>query len=148
MSWKGKFSPKSPQKYEGDVTQIFYRSRIELRYMQYLDQHPDIVAWASEELAIPYIKPTTMRTHKYWPDLIIRKRGPDGKMRTIMIELKHSSDLKEPVLKEGQRRTRRFLNEVVEYQVNRAKWAAAEAYCLDRGWQFMVLTEKELGKTY
>jgi hypothetical protein len=29
--------------------------------------------------------------------------------------------------------------------VNEAKWKAADAYCKDRGWKFVVVTEKDLG---
>jgi hypothetical protein len=28
---------------------------------------------------------------------------------------------------------------------NKAKWEKAEEFCLDRGWKFMILTEKNLG---
>ena len=29
--------------------------------------------------------------------------------------------------------------------VNQSKWKAADNFCKDRGWKFLVLTEKELG---
>ena len=29
--------------------------------------------------------------------------------------------------------------------VNEAKWKAAKNYALDRGWEFMILTENHLG---
>lgn len=29
--------------------------------------------------------------------------------------------------------------------VNEAKWKAAEEYCKDRGWKFIIMTEHELG---
>jgi hypothetical protein len=28
--------------------------------------------------------------------------------------------------------------------VNEAKWKAAQEYCLDRGWVFQIMTEKQL----
>ena len=34
---------------------------------------------------------------------------------------------------------------VVEYAKNQAKWNAAKEWCLDRGYEFKVLTENELG---
>jgi len=31
------------------------------------------------------------------------------------------------------------------YQVNKAKWQAAIAFCNKQGWEFLILTEIELG---
>jgi hypothetical protein len=28
--------------------------------------------------------------------------------------------------------------------VNKSKWAAAEDYCKDRGWKFMIMTEDQI----
>jgi hypothetical protein len=28
--------------------------------------------------------------------------------------------------------------------VNQAKWQAAEEYCKDKGWKFVIMTEKEI----
>jgi hypothetical protein len=44
---KGKFKPKNPQKYKGNVTNIIYRSSWELRLMSYLDNHKNIISWGS-----------------------------------------------------------------------------------------------------
>jgi len=41
--------------------------------------------------------------------------------------------------------TKQYITEVMTYGINQAKWKAAQEYCLDKGWQFKVLTEKELG---
>ena len=32
--------------------------------------------------------------------------------------------------------------------VNEAKWKYADAYCAKKGWEWMILTEKELGIVY
>jgi len=29
-----------------------------------------------------------------------------------------------------------------------AKWESAKEFCLDRGWEFKIITEKELGISY
>jgi hypothetical protein len=34
---------------------------------------------------------------------------------------------------------------VKTYGVNEAKWKAARSFCADRGWSFIIMTEKELG---
>ena len=44
-----------------------------------------------------------------------------------------------------KRKTKTWMNEVVTYGVNQAKWKAAQDFCEDRLWDFKILTEKELG---
>ena len=63
-----------------------------------------------------------------------------------MIEIKHSNQCKAP--KKGNKRHSTYLNEVVEWGVNNAKWEAADAYCKEKGWTFQILTERELGVAY
>jgi hypothetical protein len=31
-----------------------------------------------------------------------------------------------------------------DWIINNAKWEAAKQYCLDRGWEFKILTEQEI----
>ena len=47
--------------------------------------------------------------------------------------------------KKQKRKTQKYINEVVTYATNQAKWEAAEDYCADRGWEFKVLTEIDMG---
>jgi len=42
-TYKGLFKPKNPKKYNGDSTNIIYRSSWELRVMKWLDEHPKVV---------------------------------------------------------------------------------------------------------
>ena len=44
-----------------------------------------------------------------------------------------------------KRRTKNVLLAEAMYSQNKAKWAAAEEFCLDQGWTFKIMTEKELG---
>jgi hypothetical protein len=44
-----------------------------------------------------------------------------------------------------KRKTQRYLTEVATYAVNQAKWKAADLFCKEHGWQFQLITEKELG---
>lgn len=139
MSSKGRFKPKNPQKYKGDPTNIVYRSGWELKLMGYLDVHEEVVQWASEEFCIPYRSPVDNRVHRYFPDFWVKKN--DGSV--MVIEVKPAVQAEPP--KQPSRLTRRYVSEVFEYGKNQAKWAAARDYCEDRGWQFVVMTEKELG---
>lgn len=143
MAYKGKFRPKNPEKYRGNPTNIIYRSLWELRFMRYLDSHPSIIQWASEEVIIPYISPLDNKIHRYFPDFWIKTKGVDGAINTLLVEIKPSKQTKAPV--KPEKVGRRYINEVRTYGVNTAKWKAAQAFCEDRKWQFKVLTEKELG---
>jgi hypothetical protein len=142
-TYKGKFHPKHPKKYGGDVQNIIYRSGWELKVMRKLDENSNVIEWHSEELAIPYISPVDNRYHRYFPDFLVKVRLPDGSLKTIVLEVKPMMQTKEP--KFSKRRTRRYLTEVMTWGVNQAKWKAAEEYCADRGWEFKILTETNIG---
>jgi hypothetical protein len=142
-TYKGFFKPKNPQKYQGDPTNIVYRSRWELKLMMYLDEHKDILNWSSEEIIIPYRSPVDGKIHRYFPDFKVTKINKEGKKETAIIEVKPASQTKPP---ERQNKvTRRYITEVKTWGVNEAKWKAAQSYCSDRGWFFHIFTEKELG---
>ncbi len=138
MAYSGRFKPTNPEKYIGDHTNIIYRSSWECRVMSWLDKNPDILSWGSEELIIPYKSPVDGRFHRYFPDFIVKTRN-----KTLIIEVKPERETKEPKLR--KRVTKQYLQEVMTYGVNQSKWKAAEEYCLDRGWEFKVITEKHLG---
>lgn len=145
-TYKGYYKPKNPQKYRGNPTTIIYRSSWELKMMNYLDSHPDVLSWGSEEVVIPYKSPVDGRYHRYFMDFIVTKINKDGKKETSLIEVKPSSQTRPPLLKEGASpRTKRYINEVMTWGVNEAKWKAAAEYCKDRGWTFHIFTEHELG---
>ena len=140
--YQGRFAPKNPQKYKGDPTKIIARSSWEFKFMIFADSHPDIIEWASEEIAIPYLSPVDNRIHRYFPDVWIKKRDKAGKIKTIMIEIKPLAQTIEPVKK--TKINKRYIQEVYNWGINTAKWEAAKKYCDKRGWDFEILTEREL----
>lgn len=144
MSYKGFFKPKNPSKYGGNPTNIVYRSLWELKLMSYLDSHPDVLLWESEEFCIPYRSPIDNKVHRYFPDFKVVKRTNTGKTETLIVEVKPKSQSIPPSLR-TKKPDRRYIREVMTYGINEAKWKAAKAYCEDRSWKFVVMTEKELG---
>ena len=143
MAYSGKFTPKNPQKYIGDYNNIIYRSSWECKVMDWLDRNDNIISWASEELIIPYLSPADNKYHRYFPDFLVKAKTRDGKFKTILIEVKPKRQTLPPEPK--KRVTKQYINEVVTYGVNQAKWKAAQEFCLDRGWEFKVMTEEHLG---
>ena len=109
--------------------------------MKWLDEHPNILWWASEELPIRYVSPVDNKIHRYFPDFIARVKQ-NGKETTMVLEVKPYKQTQKPVQK---RQTKKFLQEVVSFAVNQEKWKAADLFCKEHGWQFKILTEKELG---
>jgi len=135
---KGKFQPKNPSKYLGNPTNIIYRSKWELDLMIYFDKNDDIVGWGSEELIVPYRSPADNKIHRYFPDFIVKNK----KNQTIVIEVKPYQQTQQP--KAPKQKNKEFVNEVLTYAINQAKWKAADDYCKDRGYRFQILTEKEI----
>ena len=142
MSYKGWFTPKNPKKYKGDPANIVYRSSWELRVMKYLDENKNVIWWASEELPIPYRSPIDQQMHRYFPDFVARIRQINGKETTMVLEVKPERQTQKPVQK---RHTKKFLQEAAAYAINQEKWRAADLFCKEHGWQFKIITEKDLG---
>lgn len=140
--YKGRFKPQNYTKYEGDPTNIIYRSLLERRFMTYCDSNPNIIMWSSEEVIIPYLSPIDNRYHRYFVDFKIKYKDTNGKVKVSLIEVKPYQKTKKPEVK--SRKTKRYIQEVMEWGVNDAKWKAAIEYCKDRNWDFKIMTEKQL----
>ena len=142
MSYKGTFKPKNPTKYNGNANNIIYRSLWELRVMKYLDDHPEVIWWASEELIIPYYNPIDNKKHRYFPDFVAKMKRKDGTVMTYVIEVKPEIQTKKP---EQKRQTKKYIQESMTYVISQCKWKAATEFCKDNGWEFKIITEKHLG---
>ena len=111
--------------------------------MNWLDKNPNIISWASEELIIPYKSPVDGQWHRYFPDFLVKMRTKDGRLKTMILEVKPKHQAMPPAPR--KRVTKQYIQEVATWGVNQAKWRAANEYCLDRGWEFKVITEEHLG---
>ncbi len=137
-----KFRPQNPEKYDGNPTNIIYRSSWERRMMLYFDSHSEVLKWSSEEFSIPYRSPVDKRIHRYFPDFKATIIDKNNNKKTFVYEVKPYAQTQPPV--RGKKRERTFLNEVLTYGKNMAKFEAANKYCIERDWEFKVLTEKEI----
>ena len=132
---QGIFIPKNPQKIVGKQ-QIQYRSAWELRVMSLLDQHPDVINWASESIAINYIHPLDGKQHRYIPDLLVTYKDKNGKLRSELIEIKPAKE----ALKENSKSKK----DKAVVLINTAKFTAAMLFCKKHGLKFTVLTENDI----
>lgn len=142
-TYKGKYKIKNPHKYRGDPTNVIYRSSWELKFLIWCDNNPAVVQFSSEEVVIPYICPTDNKRHRYFVDFFIQVRGKDGNLKSYLIEIKPAVQTRPPEV--AKKKTRRYIQEVMTWGKNEAKWKAAEEFARDRGWEFKILTEYELG---
>ncbi len=144
MAYKGLFKPKHPEKYKGNIKNIVYRSSWEMAFMLKLDHDVNILEWQSEEFCIPYTDPTDNSYHRYFPDFWYK----DKANQCYVIEIKPSVQTKVPKRPTGTsgKAYKRFITEAKTFARNQAKWESAQRYCVNKGWTFLVLTEKELGQ--
>jgi hypothetical protein len=94
---------------------------------------------------VPYRCPTDNKIHRYFVDFQIQVQQKDGSLKRYLVEVKPAKQCVPPEY--PGRQTKRYITESMTYIKNQAKWKAATEYCKDRGWEFKIITEKELGLT-
>lgn len=133
---QGNFTPTNKQKYVGKHTPR-YRSGWELTFMTFCDTNKNVLYWASEAIAIPYLNPLTGKRANYYPDFFVVYQNKFGKQIAEVVEIKP----KKQSLIESKAASARDRAVVA---VNHAKWQAAMAYCKHQGYTFRVITEDDL----
>ena len=129
---QGKFQLLNPQKYVGNKSPT-YRSSWEYVFMQFCDNNPNIIQWASEAVRINYRNPLTGKNTIYVPDFLITYQDAGGAQRAEVVEIKPK---KETTL-EGAKNVRDQAAAILNF----AKWEAARAWCKAHGLTFRVVTE-------
>ena len=142
--FQGRFTPKNPHKYKGNVRNIIYRSSWELTFLNYCDTNANVIEYASEEIVIPYRSPIDGKVHRYFVDFYIKVREKTGEIKQYLIEIKPKKQTIAPN-KNPKRKTKYWKQSVFEYAKNVAKWDAAKDWCEDRSMTFKILTEEDLG---
>lgn len=142
MAYSGKFIPKNKNKYRGKIDSIQYRSTWEKFYMNWLDLRPEVVAWSSEEVVIPYFSHADGKKRRYFMDFWFKLENG----QEFFVEVKPKKETIAPkapaLLTAGAKK--RFAAEVYTWQVNQNKWQAAKALADKRNVIFRVLTEDGL----
>ncbi len=134
---KGHFTPSNPHKYIGNVKGIVFRSGWELEFFKWIDKTPTVIGWNSEEIIIPYVNLLSKTTHRYFPDVFARIIR-NGKIIPTLIEIKPEQFATMPI--RGKRQKQKTYMEALErYYTNGSKWLAAKQYCMEHGWEFLLL---------
>lgn len=144
---KSIYHPVNPEKYVGTFVRgkpnVVCRSSWERAFSKQLDLNPNVLKWSSEELIINYRDPVTGRRRRYFPDYVVHSKTADGGEAIRVIEIKPFKQTQKPERK-SRKRAKYLLKEEYTYAVNIAKWRAAEKYCDQKGWEFVVITERDV----
>jgi hypothetical protein len=136
---KDKFPMKNPDKYVGHKHPI-YRSSWEWHFMKMCDDHPSITHWGSENIRIPYIDPLTNKNTHYFPDFFIVYEDKHGNKQAEVVEIKPKNQMIQEFVGKNVYNQAQFVK-------NKAKWAAATAWCKQNGLRFRVINEDDIFHT-
>lgn len=105
--------------------------------MKWLDHHPQVLNWNSEDVCLRYYNPLDKKTHRYFVDFWVEFKSG----RKLLIEIKPASQTKKPVFNGNKKR---FLVEATTFIQNLAKWERAKKAAEENGHEFEVWTENTL----
>lgn len=129
---------------------IEYRSSWERIFMYWCDITDNVIKWSSEPFAIPYIKPTDFKEHKYYIDFYFECKNNSGGISKYIIEIKPKAEVSIPVApkRKSEKSLINYQKRIETYQVNQAKWESARRFAKQNGIEFIIITEDELDINY
>jgi TnsA endonuclease N terminal len=133
---RGKFAMKHPEKYVGTKSPT-YRSSWEWSFMNFCDNNPSIMKWASEAINIPYRDPLTGKQTIYVPDFFIQYIDKKNQVSVELVEIKPAS---QTILE----RVGKSKYNQAQFIKNQAKWTAANHWCKQQGIKFRILNENDI----
>lgn len=141
---QGYFNPKNPEKYLGK-SPIIYRSSWEKKFMIMCDLRDDVINWSSEPVEIKYWSTLDKKERKYYPDFYMKVLKGDN-FEEFLVEIKPSEQLKKPLMptKSSAKALKSYKFLAEQFVINKDKYKYAKKWAEDRGWRFIVLTEKSL----
>lgn len=126
-------------KYIGDYNNIFYRSKWEKTFMDYLCQSPNVKRWNSEDLVVKYINQLDGRVHEYFIDFYVEIDKGNDEVAKYWIECKPYSQTKPP---KQASNPKTYNYQLRTYITNMSKWKYAKEAAERNGAQFKILTER------
>lgn len=133
---QGQFVPSNKDKYNNLNGWPVFRSSWEHRFMIWCDQNPQVIKWSSESTIIPYFSPVDNKYHRYFVDFSLTIQTTDG-IQDFLVEIKPEAQSVPPV--RGRKREKTYINEVLTYETNQAKWKQARIFCEKAGMKFVVM---------
>lgn len=139
---------QNPEKYMRKEAP-FYRSSWEKRVFYMMDTNVNVIRWGSEILEIPYaftLQHCGGNRHKYFVDIYAEIRDSTGNVVKYAIEIKPKTQCKPPKMPKikNKKFIKNYIYNASTYIKNQNKWKAAEAFCLAKGFKFLVWTEEDI----
>jgi len=103
--------------------------------MRFLDNHSDVIAWASESHRIPYVNPFTGKPTTYVPDFFVVYEDSKGNRKAELIEVKPRSQILANA---------KTVHDRAAGALNEAKWRMARQWCKSQGIGFRIITENDI----
>jgi len=138
---QGIYNAQHPEKYKGSIP-IIYRSGLEIKAFRWMDNNSNVLTWGSESVVVPYQGPDG-KIHRYFIDLVCEMRRTDGSNQKFLIEVKPERQTMAPIIT-PRKAKKTIMYESYTWAVNNAKWQAAEQYAKQKGYKFIILTDKHL----
>ena len=138
---QGYYKPQNAEKYRGSQP-IVYRSGLELNFFRWCDRNDKVLQWGSESVVIPYISPKDGRSHRYFIDGVLILETDKGPKKFI-VEVKPHRQTQAPKVT-PKKKKKSLLVEQITWAVNVCKWEAAREWGRKKGYEFVIITEKDL----
>ena len=115
---------------------MIFKSGLEKRMMQYLDKNENVIAWSYEPQCIKYFDKGQQKVRRYFIDFTcVIKQGMLQK--TVWLEIKPESETHPP-------KNKKNIQAMMTWITNSCKWQAAQQLAKQKGYEFHVITEKQL----
>lgn len=139
---QGIFKPKNPEKLINAKVAV-YRSGLELKFFRFCDENPNVKRWSSEDIKIPYYSKLDGKVRMYYVDNYVEIQEGD-RLKRYLIEIKPFAQTQEPKPSKRKKKSTIIYEQTQWITNNEGKWPAAREFCKKKGWEFLILTEREL----
>lgn len=141
------------KKYIGNPLECMYRSLWEHNFMVYCDITDEIIRWASENDAIPWMDENG-KMHKYFPDFYVEivKKDDENQHKRVFYEIKPHKEIYPdfidretggilPPKKNTLKAYQDFEYKLKTYKNNLLKWHYADEWCKNKHMEFKIIDE-------
>ena len=133
---QGYYRLKNPSKYIGKEIPI-YRSGIELKFFNWLDNNDNVLEWVSEGIVIPYKDNIKKCWRKYYTDAYVKIKEGDT-IKQYIVEIKDIKETQKPNPKSKKKKSV-LLFEQCRYETNKCKFYYASEFCKKNNMEFLLL---------